>query len=111
MEITFLLPVKINIDFFKYLFHAADCVKRGQKKIQIRTVDTYVGVLEISVVDKIKVEKLWVASGTGKHFRHTAAHAIVLSLGADKSRTLPAFHAVSDCDTVSFFGLNGNLKA
>ena len=40
-----------------------------------------------------------------------AAHAIASSLGADKSRTLPVFHAVTDCDTVSFFGWNGNLKA
>ena len=44
------------------------------------------------------------AFGSGKHFRYTAAHAIAPSLGADKSRALPAFHAVTDCDTVSFFG-------
>jgi len=51
------------------------------------------------------VEELWVVFGTGKRFRYIAAHAIASSLGADKSRALPAFHAVSDCDTVSFFDL------
>ena len=95
----------------RVFLHAADCVKLGQKQIIIRTVDTDVVVLLISVVEKIKVEELWVAFGTGKHFRHIAAHAIASSLGADKSRALPAFHAVSDCDTVSFFDLKGKLKA
>jgi len=40
-------------------------------------------------------------------FRYTAAHVIASSLSSDKSRASPAFHAVTDCDTVSFFGWNG----
>ena len=52
-----------------------------QKKIIIRIADTDVVVLEVSVVEEIKVEELWVAFGTGKHFRYTAAHAIASSLG------------------------------
>ena len=91
--------------------HAADCVKQGQKKILIQTADTDVVVIATSVVEKIKVEELWVAFGTGKHFRYIAANAIAPSLGADQSRALPAFHAVTDCDTVSFFGWKGKLKA
>ena len=53
-----------------------------QKKI-IRIADTDVVVLAISVVEEIKVEELWVAFGTGKHFRYIAAHAIASSLGAE----------------------------
>ena len=84
-----------------------------QKKMIIRIADTDVVILAISVVEEMKVEELWVAFGTGKHFRCTAAHAIASSLGSDKSRALPAFDAVIDCDTVSFFGWNGKktLKA
>ena len=37
--------------------------------------------------------------------------AIASCLDADKSRTLPAFHTVTGCDTVSFFGWKGKLKA
>ena len=81
-----------------------------QKKIIIRIAHTDVVVLAISVVEEIKVEELWVAFGTGKHFRYIAAHAIASSLGADKSRTLPAFHAVTDYDTVSFFGWKGKTE-
>ena len=80
------------------------------KKIIIRIADTDVVLLAISVVEEIKVEELWDAFETGKHFRYTAAHAIASSLGADKSRTLPAFHAVTDCDTVSFFGWTGKTE-
>ena len=82
-----------------------------QKKMIIRTADTDVVVLAISVVEEIKVEELWVAFGTGKHFRCIAAHAIASSLGADKSRALHAFHAVTEYDTVSFFAWKGKLKA
>ena len=57
------------------------------------------------------MEELWVAFGTGKHFRYIAAHAIASSLVADKSRAFSAFHALTVCDTVSFFGWKGKLKA
>ena len=82
-----------------------------QKKIIIQIAATDVVVLAISVVEEIKVEKLWVAFGTGKHFRYFAAHMTASSLGADKLRVLPAFHAVTECQMVSFFGWKGKLKA
>ena len=82
-----------------------------QKKIIIRIADTDVVVLAISVAEEIKVEELWVAFGTGKHFRYFAAYAIASSLIADKSRAFSAFHTITGCDTVSFFGWKGKLKA
>ena len=75
--------------------HAADCVKHGhttttkQKTKQKRTADSDVLVLAISVVEEIKVEELWVAFGTRKHFRYIAVHAIVSSLGTD-NQNLPS---------------------
>ena len=40
---------------------------------------------------------------------HTIALAILIamSLDTDKSSTLPMFHALTECDTVSFFGGRG----
>ena len=68
----------------RVFLHATDCVKQGQKKILIRTADTDVVLyLQSLLLKKIKVEELWVALGTGKHFRYIAAHAIATSLGAD----------------------------
>ena len=56
------------------------------------------------------MEELCVAFGTGKYFRYIATHAIASSLAADKSRALPAFHAVTGYDTVSVSGGKGKLK-
>ena len=88
-----------------------DTPTKGLTKKIIQIADSDIVVLAISVVEEIKVEELWVAFGTGKHFRYIAAHAIASSLGSYKSRALPAFHAVTECDTVSFFGWKVKLKA
>ena len=87
-------------------------MKQGLKKILIliRTADTDVVVLAVSVVEEIR----WKSCGSHlgwKNIRYIAANAIAPSLDADKSRALPAFHAVTGCDTVSFFSWKGNLKA
>ena len=42
----------------RVFLHAADCVKQDHKKIIIRTADTDVVVLAISVVEEIMVEEL-----------------------------------------------------
>ena len=41
---------------------------------------------------------------------HTIALAIAMSLDPDESSTLPMFHALTGCDTVSFFGERGKKK-
>ena len=46
-----------------------------------------------------------------KTFQIIAAHAIASSLVADKPRALLPFHAITGCDTVSFFRWKGKLKA
>ena len=88
-----------------------DTPTKGLTKKIIQIADSDIVVLAISVVEEIKVEELWVAFGTGKHFGYTAAHVTASSLGADKSRVLPAFYTVTECDMVSLFGWKGKLKA
>ena len=46
---------------------------------------------------------LWLAFGTGKYFCYLSAHKITNALGPEKSWTLPMFHALTGCDTVSNF--------
>ena len=54
--------------------HAAIC---GHLNILIRTVDTDVVVLVVSIAEALGPEcELWLAFGTGKHFRYLAAHKI-----------------------------------
>ncbi len=89
------------------MLHVADCVAQGYGKITIRTVDTDVVVLAVSIVAKLDISELWVAFGTGKTFRYIGAHTIASNLGQYKSAALPLFHSLSGCDTVSSFAGRG----
>ena len=91
--------------------HAADAVNQGCQKIMIRTVDTDVVTITVSVIPSIDIAELWVAFGTGRHLRYIPAHSIALSFGAVKSKVLPMFHTYTGCNTVSFFASRGNKTA
>jgi len=87
----------------RMLLHAADIVRAGFDKVVVRTVDTDVVVLAIAFHDKIKCTELWIAFGTGRHFRHISIHDLASALGPQRSCGLPVFHSLSGCDTVSAF--------
>ena len=54
----------------RMLLHAADFCKDGHKRVIIRTVDTDVVVVAVSLFHKIGAEKLWFEFSTGKHTRY-----------------------------------------
>jgi hypothetical protein len=93
----------------RMLLHAADAVQQGDQKILLRTVDTDVLVLAVAVfhhLSSIRPEEqleMWVAFGTGINLRYIPAHSITSTLGEERSKALPAFHAFTGCDTVSCF--------
>ncbi|KXJ13180.1 hypothetical protein AC249_AIPGENE28202 [Exaiptasia diaphana] len=93
------------------MLHALDATLNGHKKIKIRSNDTDVIVLAVSVVNTLAVEELWVTHGSGKNIQNVPVHAIARSLGPEKSTCLPIFHALTGCDTVSFFGGRGKKTA
>ena len=89
---------------FLHVKNAIDC---GHQKLLVRTVDTDVVVLAISLFFELQATELWVAFGVGKHFRYIPIHDIANQLGADKTLALPLFHALTGCDTTSFFAGKG----
>ena len=91
----------------RMILHLADAVYQGFQKILLRTVDTDVVILAVAAVAKIEVQEVWIAFGTGQHFRYIAAHEIASIIGPDKSKALPVFHAYTGCDTVSSFNTRG----
>ena len=94
------------------LLHASHAAHCGHHKVLIRTVDTDVVVLAVSVAQGLGSEyELWLAFGTSKHFRYIAAHKIANRLGSEKSQALPMFHALTGCDTVSSFVGHGKKTA
>ena len=92
------------------MLHLKDAVRKGHSKVSVRTVDTDV-VLAISSAQQLNICELWVAFGVGKHFRFLAAHEMARSLGPYRCLALPLFHALTGCDTVSYFGGRGKRTA
>ena len=87
----------------RMLLHAADCFKDVHKRVMIKTVDTDVLVIAVSLFHKIGAEKLWLEFSTGKHTRYISVHGIVHALGTEKAESLIAFHALTGFDQTSFF--------
>ena len=77
----------------------------------ITTIDTDVVVLAVSKMQDIVVDELWIAFGTGKHFRYLAIHDVAAQLGAERAKALPMLRALTGCDTVSLFSGKGKRTA
>ncbi|VDI11065.1 Hypothetical predicted protein [Mytilus galloprovincialis] len=72
----------------RMMLHVNDAVADGHKCVMIRTVDTDVVVIAISVLQKIEsILELWIAFGVGKNFRYLSIHDIANALGPEKSHT------------------------
>ena len=56
------------------MLHVEDAMKQVYTKVSIRTVDTEVVVLAVAAAERLSIDQLWVAFGTGKNFRFLAAH-------------------------------------
>lgn len=95
----------------RLMLHVLDASSSGHKRIKIRSNDTDVIVLAISVANTLPADEVWVTYGSGKNVQHIPAHAIATYLGQDKASSLPMFHALTGCDTVSFFGGRGKKTA
>ena len=95
----------------RLLLHAADCVKQRHSISIIRTSDTDVVVLAISLSQQLGAKELWASFEAEKHFRYITVHGIASKLGPDKCKALPVIHAITGCDTVSFIAGRGKLKA
>ena len=81
-------------------------------KILVRTVDTDVLVILIGLLFNLPPDtQIWIAFGTGKNFKYYSINAIHQSLGPEKSKSLPFFHAFTRSDTTSQFYGKGKKTA
>ena len=95
----------------RLMIHALDASLRGHRRIKIRTNDTDVIVLALSVVSTLPVDEFWITYGSGKNVQHMPVHVVASSLGPSKASALPMFHALTGSDTVSFFRNRGKKSA
>ena len=111
LDLTNLAPCSQEEGDTRLLLHVSDAVQKGCKKIAIRTVDTDVVVLAMATFDQIQPDELWVSFGTGSNFRYIAVHELVATLSPRQCLSLPVFHAITGCDTVSAFAGRGEKTA
>ena len=95
----------------RLILHVADAVLKGHTRIGICTVDTDVLVLAVASFNKIKPDELWVIIGTGSNLRCIAVHGLVATMDPRCCSSLPIFHALTRCDTVSAFSGRGKKTA
>ena len=57
----------------------------GHRRIIIRTNDTDVAALAVSIVCTIPAEELCAAYGRGKHLQNIAVHTIAAALGPERA--------------------------
>ncbi|KAL8576333.1 hypothetical protein ACOMHN_006256 [Nucella lapillus] len=111
-DLTSLAPCNHEESDSWMLLHASHAAQHEHHAILIRTVDTDVVVLAVSLAQELQPEdKLWLAFGTGQSLRYLAAHEIAAGLGPEKARAVPMFHALTGCDTVSSFARRGKKTA
>ena len=87
--------------------HVAAAASCGHSKVIVRTTDSDVVVLAVSAFIALshQIAELWVAFGTQRRFRYIPIHFIAEQLEPSKAAALPAFQALTGCDTTSsFFG-------
>ena len=89
------------------MVHIFDAASSGHRRNRIRINDTDVIVVAISVASTVPTNELWITYESGENVQDIPAHTIAMLLGPDKASTLPMFHALTGCDTVSFFGGRG----
>ncbi|WAR11602.1 hypothetical protein MAR_025782, partial [Mya arenaria] len=93
------------------ILHMKDISENNLQRILVRTVDTDVVILALSVYHKLNIEELWIAFGVGRNYHYIPVHTIAAILGIERVEALPAFHAFTGCDQVSFFYSKGKKTA
>ena len=87
----------------------------GAVTVLFRTVDTDVVVILVGKLHDLKAVNahvnIWVAFRMGRNFKFISINRICASLGEQKSRSLPVFHALTGCDTTSAFNGKGKRSA
>ena len=98
-----------------HVLHAIQVDQVKSVLVSYGYVDTDVVVILIGKFHHLKVIQpdldLWVAFGMGRNFSFISINIVCAGLGEARSRSLPVFHALSGCDTISTFYGKGKKSA
>ena len=95
----------------RMILHAAYAVRDlPTSAIVIQSPDTDVLVLCVSHFTGIGCNELWFCTGVSDRQRYIPVHSIQEKLGERLCQSLPAFHALTGCDSTSSFSCRGKKK-
>ena len=100
-DITLLSPSDHEEADTCLFLHVNDMATEGFTRVMIRTVDTDVLMLSISLFDDLQLDELWIDFGSGKQRCYLPIHEMILD--PVKRVGLRFFFAFTGCDQVSFF--------
>ena len=90
------------------MLHASDA-SRTASQVIICSPDTDVTVLAIHFCRAIGCE-LWIKTGSGVKKRYLSVNTTAATLGVDLAQRILPFHALTGCDSVSYFSGKGRGK-
>ena len=94
----------------RLLLHAKYATQ-SSSRIIVQSPDTDVIVLCAVHFGAIACDELWFKTGVKDHLRYIPVHAVSQNLGHKFCSALPAFHALTGCDTTSSLAGVGKKKA
>ena len=94
----------------RMLLHAKHAI-RDALRVVIQSPDTDVLLLCVTHNNQVECDELWFCTGVKDHLRYILAHKIAAGVGPLMCKVLPAFHALSECDSTSALSRVGKKKA
>ena len=96
----------------RIFIHVADQVTHGYTNVLIRTSDSDVVVIAVSLYNQIcGIKDLWIAYGSYPNLRYIPIHEISLQMGTVRTKGIAVFHAYSGSDYTSSFWKKGKKSA
>lgn len=110
-DLSSVSPCKQEEADTRMILHLRHAAEQGHKKAYLRTVDSDVVILAVSLFHDLGLSEVWVGFGTGKTYKDIPVHHIAQQLGPRSCQALAFFHAFTGCDCVSAFHRIGKKTA
>ena len=101
----------IALLFYRLLLHAKYSADTYPEcRIVLQSPDTDVLVLSVAHFSDINCAEFWFKTGVKDRIRYVPVHAVSQELGEKMCHALPAFHAITGCDSTSALAGIGKKK-
>ncbi|KAL8591565.1 hypothetical protein ACOMHN_055532 [Nucella lapillus] len=110
-DLTSVSPCQQEEADTRIMLHLQHAAQQGHQKAFIRTVDSDVVILAVSLFHDLGLSEVWVGLGTGKWYKDIPVHHIAQLLGPQKCQALAFFHVYTGCDCASAFHRIGKKTA